>query len=71
MSERKFEISATVTLESMAEQLTYMDRDGLIALIKAVDEQMQDWEFTLELCKHFAKLRNKHAEETEGDADGT
>ena len=53
-----------ITIELDAEEIADgMDRDECIQFIKELDEQMQDWDFTLELCEHFEKLKKEWQKE--------
>ncbi len=60
-------LSLDIEVDELAEQLGQaMSRDDAIALVKALDEQMQEWDFTLALYEHFAKLKKDYdAEEAE------
>lgn len=56
-----------IDADDLADQLAdSMSRDDAITLVKALDERMQEWDFTLALYEHFAQLKKEFdAEEAE------
>lgn len=42
-------------------------REDLIEFVKDLDAEMQEWDFTLALCDHFAKLKLEHEREEAED----
>jgi hypothetical protein len=46
-----------------------LNRDALIAFIKDLDSEIQDWEFTLKLCDYFAEQRRLYNEESKADVE--
>lgn len=45
-------------------------RDEALEFVKALDHAFHDWDFTLELYEHFAKLKQEHVRETVEDQTG-
>jgi hypothetical protein len=44
-----------------------MDTRAMIEFVKELDEALGDWDFTLELAEHFAKLKLEHEREAAED----
>lgn len=58
-----------IEADDLAKQLTeVMRNDDVIELVKAIDEHVAEWDFTLKLCEHFDKLKKEHEREEAEDA---
>ena len=63
MTERHF-ITTEIDLPSLAEWIaSQLNHDAIFWLISEVDSGLQDWDFTLRLCKHFKKLEKEFKKE--------
>lgn len=41
-----------------------LDHDQIVEFIKELDSDCEDWDMTLELCTHFAILKEEYDKET-------
>lgn len=57
----------TITLETVLDGLGNLPHEELIRLIIELDRRAQEWDVTLPLCGHFAKLRLDYAKEHRDD----
>lgn len=55
-------LKATVTLDPV-ELAKVMSTNELIDFIKDLDEEVGSWDFTLELCDHFERLKERYYRE--------
>ena len=60
----KVQTVATLNAYELAHSTNHKD---LINFIKDIDDALADWNFTMELYKHFAKLKKDYDAEIEAD----
>ena len=63
MSDIDLNVSVTVRIEDLARQ----PKKDLVEFVKELDLAVADWDFTLRLCDHFAKLMQVYREERDRD----
>lgn len=57
-TEVSLNVTITLTIEDLAEYLIEgLDDDELLALVKRLDQKIEDWDFTLVLVKYFDEQR--------------
>lgn len=54
-----FAVPTTVEV-SASDIVDGLDRDAIFKLITEVDEMLADWDFTVQLYEHFAKLKAEY-----------
>lgn len=62
--ERWTDLRVTIESKTLIDALCQLDRRDLLDLIKEVDASKGEWDFTLDLCDHFAKLKVEHEKES-------
>jgi hypothetical protein len=68
-SNQKVRIGIEVSVFDLADEIIAVcEHEGIIELIKSIDERVGEWDFTLQLCEHFAKLAEEQKREVAEDA---
>lgn len=58
------QFTTTTTLESLVDDVCLDSSDEtLVEFVKAIDEKIETWEFTLALYEHFAAMKKIYDEE--------
>lgn len=60
----KISLSVSVSLEDLTAAISGLNRDEKIQFVKRLDSSVSDWDFTLKLYRHFAKLKKQYDEES-------
>lgn len=58
-------VEVQIDADTIADSLS---SDELVEFIIAIDLRAADWDVTLKLCEHFARLAKEHEAEVEEDA---
>jgi hypothetical protein len=63
-------IQLAVSVDADSIMASGMDTRAMVEFIKELEEAVGDWDFTLELAEHFAKLKAEHEREVTTTAPG-